>query len=189
MFGGMSERERPENVVAAAEAPGGELRDGEGQLRLRRRQLGRAAGGQQLGASLCTLLPGQASWPMHAHATNEEAIFVLSGRPTLRLATVSSREVREVELAPEDYAAFPAGPEHVRQLVNRTGEEVRYLVMSTMWPADVGFYPGEDGSADKVGVFAGGAPGGAGERWLTAFYAADAKVGYWERVEKSKPEE
>lgn len=55
-------------------------------MKLRRKQLGNAAGGEQLGCSLYEMPPGQESWPYHYHTANEEAMYVLAGRGTLRLA-------------------------------------------------------------------------------------------------------
>lgn len=182
----MNERKLPENVVATAEVETSELRDGEGRLRLTRRQLGRASGGRALGTSLCTLHPGEASWPLHVHAVNEEAIYVLGGTPTLRLASVSTREVREVPLVAGDYASFPTGPDHAHQLVNRSDEPAEYLVISTMHPHEVGVYMSEDPEVpDKVGVFAGAPPGGDKRgRWLTSFFRADDTLGYWESTKR-----
>ena len=47
-----------------------------------RRQLGRAAGGVQLGCSLMEVPPGKRAWPAHSHSTNEEALYILSGPGT-----------------------------------------------------------------------------------------------------------
>src|SRR5438552_13716243 len=52
---------------------------------VRVKRLGQAAGGSQLGTSLCELPPGARSWPFHYHLVNEEAIYVLEGEGTLRL--------------------------------------------------------------------------------------------------------
>lgn len=50
---------------------------------MRRKQLGGAAGGVDLGCSLIELAPGNRSVPFHAHLGNEEAIFVLEGEGPL----------------------------------------------------------------------------------------------------------
>jgi hypothetical protein len=50
-----------------------------------RKPLGTAAGNHKLGCSLYEVPPGCKSWPYHYHYANEEAIYVLEGRGTLRL--------------------------------------------------------------------------------------------------------
>lgn len=139
-------------------------------VRWRRRQLGAAAGSRQLGCSHIELPPGQRSWPFHAHMANEEGIFILQGRPMLRLGSGT------VSLQPGDYVAFPAGSEYAHQLVNGTEGTTKYLCFSTMVPNDVCLYP----DSNKVGVFGGSAPGGDDSlREITRFYRNDADVDYW----------
>jgi uncharacterized cupin superfamily protein len=53
--------------------------------------LGRQAGARDLGASLFELPPGAATFPLHAHYSNEEMIMVLAGRPTLTRADGGTR--------------------------------------------------------------------------------------------------
>ena len=43
------------------------------KTRFRRKQLGEATGGEQLGCSLYELPSGHRSWPYHYHTANEEA--------------------------------------------------------------------------------------------------------------------
>lgn len=136
----------------------------------RRRQLGAAAGGRELGCSLVELPPGRASWPYHFHLANEEAIYVLEGAATLRLPD------GELGLKAGDYVALPAGAASAHQLVNRSGAPCRYLATSTMREPDVTVYP----DSGKVGVFAGAAPGGPKEqRTLNAFLPLESAVDYW----------
>lgn len=68
----------------------------------RRKRLAQEAGGEALGCSLYELPPGERSWPYHSHTANGEALFVLEGSGTLRLAGES------VPLEAGDYVAFPA---------------------------------------------------------------------------------
>jgi uncharacterized cupin superfamily protein len=49
------------------------------------KSLGAATGGERLGCSLYEVPPGKRAWPHHYHLANEEAIFVLEGRGTLRI--------------------------------------------------------------------------------------------------------
>ena len=69
----------------------------------RRARIGWQAGSERLGASLYELPPGQASFPYHWHAANEELLIVLSGRPSLRSPS-GWRELAEGEVV-----AFPGG--------------------------------------------------------------------------------
>ncbi|MEM6289856.1 MAG: cupin domain-containing protein [Myxococcota bacterium] len=135
----------------------------------RRRRLGRAAGSEELGCCLTEVPPGKTAWPFQAHLGNEEAIYVLRGRATLRLG-----DARHA-LKPGDYVALRASAEAAHQVINTGDETFAYLAMSTMNPTDVVLYP----DSGKRGVFAGGAPGAA-SRTLTAFTPEEADVEYWE---------
>ena len=96
-------------------------------FRWRRARLGRQAGARDLGASLFELPPEAASFPLHAHYSNEEMIVVLEGRPSLTTADGAQRE-----LAPGEVIACPAGREGAHRLDNRSGEPARVLIVSTM---------------------------------------------------------
>ncbi len=133
----------------------------------RRARLGRQAGAQRLGASLYELPPGKAAWPYHAHYANEEMLIVLRGRPSLRTPE-GWRELDEGELV-----AFPLGERGAHQVVNRTDEPVRVLVVSEMNAPEVSVYP----DSGKVGVYST-APGSADEGLEHVFRAAD-DVDYW----------
>jgi len=137
----------------------------------RRKQLGAAAGGQDLGCSLYELPPGKRSWPYHYHAGNEEALYVLSGAGTLRL------DGEAHDLRAGDYAALPADESGAHRVANDGDGPLRYLMVSTMDEPDVTVYP----DTDKVGVFVGDAPGGnADERPLNAYFRRADAVDYWE---------
>ena len=142
-----------------------------GEHAFRRKQLGDAAGSDQLGCSLYELPPGKEAWPYHWHAANEEALYVLSGEAALRTPA------GETTVSAGDYAAFPAGEDGGHALRNDGDEPVRYLVVSTMRDPDVTRYP----DSDKVGVFAGAPPGGdSEERVVSGYFPADATVDYWD---------
>lgn len=139
----------------------------------RRRQLGAAAGGDDIGCSLYELPAGERAWPYHYHTRNEEALYVLSGSATLRL------DDEEAELAPGTYVALPTGAEHAHRVVNDGDEPVRYLVISTMDEPDVVGYP----DADALGVYAGTPPGGdEDERVLSGFFREEDGLDFWEDV-------
>lgn len=105
--------------------------------RWRRARLGRQAGMEQLGASLFEVPPGAATFPLHIHHHNEEAIVVLSGRPTLRTLDATR------ELEPGEVVACPAGRAGSHRLDNQTDEPVRVLMVSTMLSPEVNEFPDE----------------------------------------------
>ena len=137
----------------------------------RRKQLGEATDGDDIGCSLYELPAGGRSWPYHYHTANEEAMYVLSGTGTLRL------DGETYSLEAGDYAAFPADESGGHRVVNDSDEPLRYLVMSTMIDPDVTVYP----ESDRFGVFVGSPPGGRKERSLEGFYDRESSVDYWER--------
>jgi uncharacterized cupin superfamily protein len=137
----------------------------------RRKQLGSAAGAQKLGCSLVELPPGKRSWPYQYHAANEEAIFVLEGRGRVRIGD------SETSVRAGDYVALLAGPGSAHQTFNDSDAVLRYLCLSTMIEPDVNFYP----ESDKIGFFAGSAPGGdRTKRFLEGFVSTAACVDYWD---------
>ncbi|KAB1186560.1 MULTISPECIES: cupin domain-containing protein [Haloferax] len=139
----------------------------------RRKQLGSAAGGRELGCSLYEVPPGKRPWPTHYHEGNEEALYVLSGSGTLHTRDGADN----LELRPDTYVALPAGADYVRQVENDGDAPLRYLALSTMNHPDVSVYP----DSDKVGVFCGSAPGGkSSDRTLHEYFPRDAAVGYWD---------
>ena len=139
----------------------------------RRAKLGAQAGGERLGASLYEIPPGQATFPYHAHFGNEEMLIVLAGRPSLR-TPAGWRELETGELV-----ACRVGPEGAHQLMNRTEEPARVLVLSEMNAPEVSVYP------DSGKVLAGTRPPGAPETAddvFEAFRLEDA-ADYWEDEE------
>lgn len=145
----------------------------EGATHFRRKQLGRAAGGEQLGTSLYELPPGERSWPLHYHTGNEEAFYVLAGEGRLR--TGPEGEITH-PLEPGDYVACPADERGAHQVVNTGEEPLRFLAVSTMNEPDVGVYP----ESDSVGIFVDTPPGGEGERPVSGFFPLEEAVDYWE---------
>ncbi len=133
-----------------------------------KRALGRAAGGRKIGCSHMTVPPGKAAWPLHLHAANEEALFILQGRGRIRMGD------QESEVKAGDYVALTVGTAH--QLRNTSEQNLVYLAVSTMEPVDLTYYP----DSDKFGFFAGSAPGGSkDERWLGGFHRVQ-EVEYWD---------
>lgn len=137
----------------------------------RRARLGRQAGAEALGASLFELLPGASSFPLHLHHANEEMLVVLAGKPTLR--SIDS----ERELLPGEVVACPAGRRGAHRIDNRSGEPVRFLVVSTMIAPEVNEYP--DTGKVSVRDYAPGAPPPERSELATVL-RADATVDYLE---------
>jgi uncharacterized cupin superfamily protein len=106
---------------------------------LRAEPVVRAAGGELLGGTLYELAPRCEGVPLHIHHAMEELAIVLSGRPTLRTLEGES------ELLPGDVVAFPRGRRGGHTLANRTGEPVRYLMVSNKVVPELVEYP-EDGT-------------------------------------------
>jgi len=140
-----------------------------GGMRLDRKQLAAAAGGDRIGCSLYRLPAGERSWPYHYHAGNEEALFVLSGAGALRL------DGERTALAEGDYVALPAGARGAHRVINDGDDPLVYLAVSTMDDPDVTVYP----DSGKFGVFVGAPPGGGGDRSLHGYYRIDDGVNYW----------
>ena len=150
----------------------------EGEMTLRRKQLGAAVDGEQLGCSLYELPAESRAWPYHYHTANEEALFVLSGTGTLRTAG------EELALSTGDYVQFPADESGGHRVINDSPGTLRYLVVSTMIEPDITVYP----DSEKFGVYVGGPPGEGGDRTLEGYYRQDSRVDYWTEETGSKPD-
>jgi uncharacterized cupin superfamily protein len=140
-------------------------RDG---LRWRGESVGFKAGSERLGASLYDLPPGEATFPYHYHLANEELLVVLRGRPHLR-GPDGWRQLEEGEVV-----AFPLGERGAHQLVNRTEDDVRLLMISEMRSPEIAVYP----DSGKVGVREH-APG-SGRVGLKLNFRADDARDYWD---------
>lgn len=100
--------------------------------------LGDLFGLANFGVNLTRLAPGACSALRHAHAKQDEFIYVLQGRPTL------ITDAGETELAPGMCAGFRAGTGDGHQLVNRGGEEAVYLEVGDRSAGDSVSYPDDD---------------------------------------------
>jgi len=103
--------------------------------KLRAEPVASRAGSEQLGGTLYELAPGADEVPLHIHHGMEELAVVLSGTPTLRTLDA------EVELTPGEVVAFPRGRKGAHALVNRSGQPVRYLMLSTKVMPEIVEYP------------------------------------------------
>lgn len=128
-----------------------------------RKQLGSVAGGKMLGTSLYKLAPGKKAFPFHCHYANEEAIFIISGKGTIRIGS------EEISIEKNDYIALPSGIEYAHQVINTSNEFLEYLCISTMIEPEVMEYP----DSKKIGVMTGTPPGG--EKNIKSFKAFHQK--------------
>jgi len=90
------------------------------------------------GVNLTRLAPGAQSSLRHAHAKQDEFVYILEGNPTL------ITDAGETRLAPGDCAGFKAGTGDGHHLVNKTKEDVLYLEIGDRTRGDSAVYPDED---------------------------------------------
>lgn len=133
-------------------------------------RLSRRLDGEMLGASIYVLGPGQRSFPYHLHHANEELLIVLEGIVDVRTPD------GEQEAGKGDAILFRRGPTGAHQVINRSDEQARILMMSTMIEPEIAEYP----DSGNVGVFAGGAPGTPRPVALSKFIDGSAEVDYFE---------
>ncbi|WP_049922388.1 cupin domain-containing protein [Halopiger djelfimassiliensis] len=141
----------------------------DGETQFKRKQLGEAAGSDEIGCSLYELPAGSRSWPYHYHTGNEEALFVLEGTGTLRLDGETHR------LTDGEFVALPADERGAHRVVNDTEGPLRYVMVSTMNEPDVTVYP----DSEKLGVFVGSPPGSSDPRHVHGYYRLADDVEYW----------
>ena len=103
-----------------------------------KRQLGDFFGLSTFGVNLTRLLPGGVSALRHAHARQDEFIYILEGHP------VVITDEGETPLAPGMCVGFKAGTGNAHQLINRSDAEVLYLEVGDRKPGDSAIYPDDD---------------------------------------------
>ena len=112
-------------------------------FRHRATPIGKRLGAELLGGSLYEIPPGEKTWPYHYELGCEEWLIAVSGRATLRGPD------GERELAPGDVAVFPEGPAGAHQVLNRSEEPCRVLILSSKSPVAIVHYP----DSAKVGLW------------------------------------
>ena len=145
-----------------AEQKWDEENDREGYRHRRAAIAPQIGGGELLGGTLYELPPGEKTWPYHYEQGCEEWLVVVSGRPTLRAPD------GERELEPGDVAVFPEGPEGAHQVVNRTEEPCRVLLLSSKSPLAIVHYP----DSGKVGLW-------TLEEGYQAMLSTEPTLDYW----------
>lgn len=106
-------------------------------------RFGGQLGATDTGCSVYELPPGQAICPYHFEYGEEEWLFVLAGRPTLRTPD------GEEEIGPLEMVFFPKGPEGAHAVRNDTADTVRVLMFSSRTFPAMCEYP----DSGKVGMF------------------------------------
>ena len=125
--------------------------------------IGKRLGASLLGGTLYELPPGEKSWPYHYEVGCEEWLIAVSGRPTLRGPD------GERKLEPGDVAVFPEGPAGGHQVINRSDEPCRVLLLSSKSPLAIVHYP----DSGKVGLW-------SASEGYQALLRAEPKLDYWE---------
>ena len=103
-----------------------------------KRVLGDLFGLRNFGVNLTRLAPGAHSSIRHSHRKQDEFVYIVSGRPTLRT------DEGETELSPGMCAGFAAGSGNAHHLVNRSSEDVVYLEIGDRTPGEEVEYPDDD---------------------------------------------
>ena len=109
-----------------------------------KRPLGDLFGLTNFGVNLTRLAPGGSSSLRHAHAKQDEIVYILEGSPTL--ITNPGR----TPMKPGMCAGFKAGTGDAHHLVNETEEDVVYLEIGDRTPGDSAAYPDDDLAVETV---------------------------------------
>lgn len=103
-----------------------------------KRPLGDLFGLSNFGVNLTRLAPNAQSSLRHAHAKQDEFVYILQGCPTLLTDDGPTR------LSPGMCAGFRAGSGNAHTLINETGEDVVYLEIGDRTAGDEVTYPDDD---------------------------------------------
>lgn len=109
-----------------------------------KRVLGDLFGLKNFGVNFTRLAPNAVSALRHAHAKQDEFIYVLLGRPTLHT------DEGRTQLSPGMCAGFAAGTGNGHCLINETDEEVLYLEVGDRTEGDEVIYSDDDLKALQV---------------------------------------
>ena len=107
--------------------------------------LGDAVGLERLGVNLVRVAPGKESFVFHMHHTEEEFIYVLSGRGIAEIGD------EEHEVGPGDFMGFPT-PSVGHHLKNPFTEDLVYLSGGERRPSEVADFPRLDKRLVRVGM-------------------------------------
>jgi len=107
-------------------------------------EIGDALGLKTLGCMLHVVPPGKRAFPFHRHHGCDELFVILSGAGEYRIGEA------HLPVKAGDCLGAPAGGE-AHQIINTGAEELRYLGISNVPPADVVEYP----DSGKIGIGVG----------------------------------
>ena len=96
--------------------------------------LGRMVGLKRIGVSFARIPPGKESFVYHSHYSEEEWLYILSGRGTARI------DGEEYAVGPGDFMGFPT-PSVAHHLINRGAEDLVYLMGGESREVDVSEFP------------------------------------------------
>jgi uncharacterized cupin superfamily protein len=97
-------------------------------------QLGRMVGLRRTGVSRVRVPPGKESFVYHSHQTEEEWIYILSGRGTARIDGV------QYDVAAGDFMGFPT-PSVAHHLANTSSEDLVYLMGGEHHEVEIADFP------------------------------------------------
>lgn len=103
-----------------------------------KKALGNVFGLANFGVNLTRLAPGAISALRHAHALQDEFVYILEGHPTLHTDDGATA------LAPGMCAGFRAGTGDAHRLVNDSDQDVVYLEIGDRSAGDEATYPDDD---------------------------------------------
>lgn len=98
------------------------------------RTLSDGVGLQRIGFHLMRIPPGKESFAYHSHYTEEELIYILSGRG------IAEIDQEEVEVGPGDFMGFPT-PSVAHHLRNPFEEDLVYLSGGERNPSEIADFP------------------------------------------------
>jgi uncharacterized cupin superfamily protein len=161
----------PKPVVNIADVPLLDRGHGE-KFALKWGRIGPLVGAKGLGCALHVVPAGKRAFPYHAHHSNDEMFFILSGTGEYRFG-----ETTYPIKAGDMLGAPPGGPEVAHQIINTGADEMRYLGFSTMLSPEAVDYP----DSGKFAVWSRPDPSGdprkAGLRYIGR---RDTTLDYWD---------
>lgn len=107
--------------------------------------LGDAVGLERIGIHILRVPPGKESFAYHAHHTEEEFVYILSGRGMAEIGD------KEVEVGPGDFMGFPT-PSIGHHLKNPFAEDLVYLSGGERRIAEIAEFPREGKRMVRVGM-------------------------------------
>ena len=109
-----------------------------------KRALGDVFGLTNFGVNLTRLAPGAYSALRHAHAKQDEFVYIIEGHPTLHTDEGRTR------LSPGMCAGFKAGSGNAHCLINDSSADVVYLEVGDRTPGEAVDYPDDDVALEMV---------------------------------------